>query len=117
MLTVLTVITVLFTFVIIGHAIFTQIRSNPFSARGNVYQIARLVIEVLAFLLWIATVIVMLQHKGGCDGDLHQKAETKDDVDYPDRCYHSLNAEGWMRWDHRPLTQWIIGLAFAGVSM
>jgi zinc transporter ZupT len=91
------------TFAIIAHAIFTQIRNNPFSSRGSVYQIARLVIEVITFLLWVATVVLMLRHKGGCDN--------RHSIDGQDRCYDD-GGNGSKVYSDQPTTQWFVGVAF-----
>lgn len=104
------VITTIITFAIIGHAIFTQIRSNPFSSRGSVYQIVRLLVEVVTFLLWIATVVLMLRPKGGCE------ARGLAD-DGRDSCYQNV-PDG--KWEHyytdQPKTRWLIAVAFAIVE-
>jgi len=97
------VISSIATFAIIGHAIFTQIRSNPFSSRGSIYQIARLVVEVVTFLLWVATVVLMLRHKGGCDN--------RHAIDGQDRCYDHVG-DGFKVYTDQPTTQWFVGVAF-----
>ena len=103
------VITSLITLLIVGHAIFIQLRNNPFTSHGSIYQISRLVIEALTFLLWVATVVLMLRHKGGCDGD---RSLVVDGVRlcYSDDTHFKLYSD-------RPNTQWLCGLAFAFVDL
>jgi len=100
------VITSIITLAIIGHAMFTQFRSNPFSSRGSVYNIARLVIEVITFLLWVATAVLMFRHKGGCEGD---RAVT-DKLSGITVCYY--NDKDWKFHSDRPQTPWFAGIAF-----
>jgi len=105
------VITSLITFAIIGHAIFTQIRSNPFSSRGSIYQIVRLVIEVVTFLLWVATLVLMLRHKGGCDGN---RSRTEQGITI---CYYDeKNDKAFKLRSDQPTIQWWVAVAFGLVE-
>ncbi|KAI4132418.1 MAG: hypothetical protein LQ341_006278, partial [Variospora aurantia] len=46
---------------------FTHHRSNPFSGGTTIITIARIVAEVLVFLLWVASAALMLRPRGGCE--------------------------------------------------
>lgn len=98
------VITSILTLAICAHALFTHIRSNPFSSRGAVFQIARLALEALTFLLWVATAVLMFRHKGGCEGE---RAVTEAGITV---CYY--DDKHWKLHSDRPQTPWFVGTAF-----
>ncbi|KAL8822593.1 MAG: hypothetical protein Q9191_006670 [Dirinaria sp. TL-2023a] len=98
------VITCLFTYFVAAHTIFTHHRSNPFSGRGSVYTIVRLVVEVLVFLLWVATAALMLRHKGGCENNAT--------VDGGKEQCTADDGKHWKYHDDQPVAQWDVAVAF-----
>ena len=109
------VIAVLFTFAISAHTCWQQFRgSNPFSGRGAIYTIIRLVLEILAFLLWVGTAVLALRPHGGCD-DAH-----RDTVEGIDACFKysddRTDNPGW-RYTDQPKTTWIVAIACSFVEM
>ncbi|KAI4251214.1 MAG: hypothetical protein LQ352_004986, partial [Teloschistes flavicans] len=106
------VIASIFTFAVTVHTIFTHHRSNPFSGGSAMYTIARILAEVVVFLLWIAAVGVMirdLKHPSGCQNFL----PSDDDPKGPKYCWrHPDKSErNPRRYDSRPLKTWDTAIA------
>lgn len=116
-LTPTVVIAVLFTLAVAAHTIWQQHRgSNPFSGRGAVYTIARLVLEILTFLLWVGSAALALQPHGGCDRPEYRSDEGSD-VDW---CFkHKLADPLDPHWEYtdQPNTTWIVAIACSFVEM
>lgn len=114
MLTIVPVVAVLFTLVVASYTVITHHRtSNPFAARGAVYTIVRLAVEILTFLLWIGSAVLALRPHGGCDP---QHRSPKDEGE--DRCYEHSNGDGknW-KYTDQPLITWDIAIALSFIEM
>ena len=106
--TFIIVIATVFTFALTLHTIITHhLNKNPFSGGSSIRTILRLVIEVLAFFLWIAAAGLMLRNKTGC------YVRTIKGIEY---CAHDDVNKDKLHSD-RPLARWDIGIAFAFVEM
>ena len=112
-----TVIATIFTLAVTLHTIITShLKRNPFSSPSTFATITRLAVEVLVFLLWIASVTLMLRPKGGCDRDEGQFGKFND----RDACFPQggENHEGDHFWtDENPGWRWNLGVAFGFVEM
>ena len=94
------------------HTIVSHHRSNPFAGNGKVFVFVRLGVEVLTILLWIASAILMLRHKKGC--------ERRIIFDSRDSCYlggDENKESSWSNWTDHPLITWDIAIAFSFVEM
>ena len=115
MLTIPPVIAVLFTFAV---AIYTVVQhhrgSNPFTAHGTLYTIVRLVIEVIAFFLWIGSAALALRPHGGCDPKHRIPSSTGED-----RCWRNPDVKDGPSWKYtnQPLITWDLAIAFSFVEM
>ncbi|KAI4102688.1 MAG: hypothetical protein L6R37_004219 [Teloschistes peruensis] len=111
------VIASIFTFAVSIHTIFTHHRSNPFSGGSAIYTIARLLAEIVVFLLWIAAVGVMIRdvkHPSGCE----IFAPSEKDMKGPAYCWKDpVKSEiNPRRYDSRPLKTWDTAIAAALVE-
>lgn len=68
----------------------------------------RLVTEAVVFLLWVATAVLMLRPKGGCD--------VRATVDKVDKCGVKGTDRVYFHSD-QPLARWDIGIGFDFVEM
>lgn len=76
---------------------FSHHRSNPFSGGTATITIARLAVEVVVFLLWVATAALMLRPRGGCENK-HKPTETV-------FCWNDAWADP-KRYDNQPIRTW-----------
>ena len=109
------VVAVLFTLAVAGYSSFAHFRGNdPFKARGTMYTIARLVLEVILFLLWIGSAVLALRPHGGCDIKHRGPSATGED-----RCWKDPSKEDTQSWKYtnQPLITWDIAIAFSFVEM
>ena len=110
------VIAVLFTFAVAIYTVFRHHRgSDPFAARGILYTIVRLVIEIIVFLLWVGSAALALRPHGGCDPKTGHRGPNSEGQDW---CWGNpgkLNPH----WDYtnQPLITWDIAIAFSFVEM
>ena len=77
----------------------------------------RLAAEALVFLLWIATAVLMLRHKGGCPDE-----NTTDHfpVHVPNDNGHNVcltSEKSGKPWTDQPRTEWNVAVAFDFVEM
>ncbi|KAI4203598.1 MAG: hypothetical protein LQ350_001788 [Teloschistes chrysophthalmus] len=112
------VIASIFTFAVSVHTIFTHHRSNPFSGGSAMYTIARLLAEIVVFLLWIAAAGVMIRdvkHPGGCE-NFGPDTNHKDGPNYCWRVPFPKTESNPRRYDSRPLKTWDTAIAAALVE-
>lgn len=106
----------LFTLVVASYTVITHHRtSNPFAARGAVYTIIRLAVEIITFLLWIGSAVLALRPHGGCDPE-HRSAKDAGE----DRCFkHGSGGDPNPNWKYtdQPLITWDIAIALSFVEM
>lgn len=77
----------------------------------------RLAAEALVFLLWIATAVLMLRHKGGCPD---KNTTDHFPVHDPDDNGHNVCAtseKSVKLWTDQPRTEWNVAVAFDFVEM
>ncbi|KAL9019515.1 MAG: hypothetical protein Q9185_003215 [Variospora sp. 1 TL-2023] len=98
------VIASIFTFAVTIYSIFTHHRSNPFSGGTTIITIARIVAEVLVFLLWVASAALMLRPRGGCENK-HKPIEGSPEALNTVYCWN----DAWQdpkRYDDQPIRYW-----------
>ncbi|KAL8751167.1 MAG: hypothetical protein Q9199_006609 [Rusavskia elegans] len=107
------VISSIFTFAITVHSIFTHHRSNPFSGGSTTYTIARLVAEILVFLLWVASAALMLRKHEGCDykNPAEQGAYKGKQI-----CYRKGDDKYARLYDDQPIVTWTVAIAVSLVE-
>lgn len=104
-------IATIITFAVTIHGIWTHLRKNPFAGVGKALYFARLGVEIITVLLWIATAALMLQKKGGCRFRPDPSKNNGFDL-----CYDKEGDLGTKPSD-RPKISWALGVAFAFVEM
>ncbi|KAG6994124.1 hypothetical protein G7Y79_00047g083500 [Physcia stellaris] len=107
------VVAVLFTLVVASYTVITYHRtSNPFAARGAVYTIVRLAVEILTFLLWVGSAVLALRPHGGCDPQ-HRSSDSGQD-----RCYkHTDSPDPNWKYTEQPLITWDIAITLSFVEI
>ncbi|KAL8972430.1 MAG: hypothetical protein Q9183_000562 [Haloplaca sp. 2 TL-2023] len=96
------VIASIFTFAVTIHTIFTHHRSNPFSGGSTTYTIARIVAEVVVFLLWVASAGLMLRSRDGCSVRVRKEE---------DACYNPRNGDLEYYYSDQPRATWYAAVA------
>ncbi|KAL8805770.1 MAG: hypothetical protein Q9223_003835 [Gallowayella weberi] len=107
------VISSIFTLAITAHSIFTHHRSNPFSGGSNLYTIARLVAEILVFLLWVASAALMLRPRGGCENKGAIEKGKGYQFEGQQACYRTDNGDYMRLYSDQPIKTWIVAIALA----
>ncbi|CAF9916685.1 MAG: hypothetical protein HETSPECPRED_002981 [Heterodermia speciosa] len=110
------VIAVLFTFAVAIYTVFRHHRgSDPFAARGILYTIVRLVIEIIVFLLWVGSAALALRPHGGCDSKTGHRGPGPKGQDW---CWGNPGKFD-PHWDYtnQPLITWDIAIAFSFVEI
>ena len=113
------VIASIFTFALALHNLGTyHMNSNPFSGGSLKRTMIRLAAEALVFLLWIATAVLMLRHKGGCPDENttdHYPVHIPKNDDGLNVCATSEHTG--RLWTDQPRTEWNVAVAFDFVEM
>lgn len=103
------VITSIFTFAVTIYTIIIYHRNNPFAGHGKAFTFARLGVEALVFLLWIASATLMLRPKSGC--------HPRNPPGNPDACFNGNHDSHPKKWADQPLITWDIAIGFSFVEM
>ena len=99
----LPVIATIFTLALAIFSVVTSRKQNPFSGGTRTRTVMLLAGEIVVFLLWVASAVLMLRSKGGCADWV-----TMEGTAYcPDK----------KKRDDVPNIQWFISVAFAFVEM
>lgn len=110
----------IFTFAVTIHTILSHHRSNPFAGSGKALTFLRLGIEVLTFLLWIASATLLLRHKSGCSRREQAELDRNKKPVGPDYCwdgFHKDDKRKGILWSNRPSTTWDVAIAFSFIEM
>ncbi|KAF6218785.1 hypothetical protein HO133_005328 [Letharia lupina] len=110
------VIASIFTFALTLHNLITHhMNSNPFSGGSATRTMIRLAAEALVFLLWIATAVLMLRHKGGCpEPDQttgYPRHDTKNEAGQKVNIC-ATSETSFYQWTDQPRTEWNVAVAF-----
>ncbi|KAK4696455.1 hypothetical protein P7C71_g1458, partial [Lecanoromycetidae sp. Uapishka_2] len=98
------VISSIFTTILtIYHLISHHRSTNPFTGGSRTRTLLRLSLETILFLLWVASVVLMLRGKGGCP-----VTESGDGI--------TVCPDGRQKKDV-PNVQWFVGVAFGFVEI
>ncbi|KAI4085772.1 MAG: hypothetical protein LQ344_008145, partial [Seirophora lacunosa] len=98
------VIASIFTFAVTIYSIFSHHRSNPFLGGTATITIARLAVEIVVFLLWVASAALMLRPRGGCENK-HKPTEGTPEALNTVFCWNDAWADP-KRYDNQPIRTW-----------
>lgn len=94
------VITSVITFGVTGYGIFLHHRGNPFAGGSKLATLARIFVDIITALLWVATATLMLRHKGGCEHRIN-----------------TVYCRPNKKWVDRPLASWTVAIVFSFIQM
>ena len=88
----------------------SHMKSNPFSGGSRTRTIIRLVAEVIVFLLWVASAVMLLRKRDGCG--------IRAIADGQDRCWKNAHDKSHgIKWTDHPTISYDLSIAFSFVEM